>query len=161
MAGDKLATLKLLMEGEDFDWTPSKDTVPDCHNNAGVQFDFNTSVPETNRQDDTLQARISPSSKPTEPVISTSENQRVILEAQKPKNEIGSSFAQPQLSDFVTLDPEKRLLGQVAPPKLSFSPILAISKYPYKYMPSPTTESEEVSQKFFAGGIFWRRRWTM
>ena len=64
-------------------------------------------------------------------------------------------------ADFVEPDPEGRLLGQLASSGQSFCPILAVSKYPYRYLYSSSATVDLVSQSFFAAGKFWARKWTM
>ena len=161
MARSKLANLKLLMEDEEFDLTPTKHPVPDHHSCVDEQVHSSGSTRITGSQECTFPAYKATQSKVTEHATSTAEDKRRSPELKKPGTMVGNSFRSPQILDSVARDPEKRLLAQVAPSTLTFSPILAVSKYPYRYMKSPSTESEEVSRRFFAGGIFWRRHWTM
>lgn len=42
---------------------------------------------------------------------------------------------------------------------MQFVPILAVSKFPYKYMSA--RNGETVSKQFFAGGRFWERSWDL
>ena len=48
-------------------------------------------------------------------------------------------------------------LGQPADPNQSFSPIVAVSRYPYKFVPKHL--SEKIAEKFFVDSKFWYREW--
>ncbi len=50
-------------------------------------------------------------------------------------------------------------LGQISPPGWSFCPIVAVSKYPYRYLSKP--DSETVANRFFNEGKFWEREWEL
>ena len=50
-------------------------------------------------------------------------------------------------------------VGQLTPCGERFCPILALSKFPYKFV--QYADSEAVSGQFFAGGQFWARRWDL
>ena len=53
-------------------------------------------------------------------------------------------------------------VGEFPPLEMTFCPILAVSKFPYKFMStSSASMSEEVSRHFFAADKFWMRQWTM
>ena len=54
-----------------------------------------------------------------------------------------------------------RTVGELASLDMTFCPVAAVSKYPYKYMRASPTVSEVVSRNYFAAGIFWMRTWTM
>ena len=59
-------------------------------------------------------------------------------------------------------DPANREIGNPSPIDMTFCPILAVSKFPYKFMSSSSAfVSDEVSRQFFAAEMFWRRKWTM
>jgi hypothetical protein len=49
--------------------------------------------------------------------------------------------------------------GQVTTYGESFCPILAIAKYPHKYLPK--ADSQAVASAFFDNGQFWRREWDL
>ncbi len=50
-------------------------------------------------------------------------------------------------------------VGQLSSLSTTFCPILAVAKFPYKYI---TKEHQErVAQAFFAGGKFWERTWDL
>jgi hypothetical protein len=51
-------------------------------------------------------------------------------------------------------------LGQRAPPELSFCPVQAVSKYPYKHIHDKAVQ-DAVANSFFAGGKFFERSWNM
>jgi len=51
-------------------------------------------------------------------------------------------------------------IGSLAPHGQPLSPILAVSKYPYKFV-SDKELSERIAQEFFVDGKFWRREWEM
>ena len=53
-------------------------------------------------------------------------------------------------------------VGELPPLEMTFCPILAVSKFPYKFMSTSSAfMSEEVSRHFFAADKFWMRQWTM
>ncbi|MCJ1256446.1 hypothetical protein MMC24_004267 [Lignoscripta atroalba] len=54
-----------------------------------------------------------------------------------------------------------RTVGELASLDMTFCPVAAVSKYPYKYMRASPTVSEVVSRNYFAAGIFWMRTWTI
>ena len=47
--------------------------------------------------------------------------------------------------------------GALASPDQTFSPILPISKYPYKFVNQ--RDSQRITSKFFDAGKFWMREW--
>lgn len=49
--------------------------------------------------------------------------------------------------------------GEVASEGMSFCPILAVAKFPYKYISKRF--SDAVSDKFFNKGQFWNRKWDL
>lgn len=49
--------------------------------------------------------------------------------------------------------------GHLSPAGQSFCPILAVSKFPYRYIPKK--DSESVAAKFFNVGQFWLRKWDL
>ncbi|KAI9703587.1 MAG: hypothetical protein M1836_007357 [Candelina mexicana] len=57
---------------------------------------------------------------------------------------------------FVELDSQ---IGRLSPVSITFCPILAVAKYPYKYVTKET--QERVAQAFFAAGKFWERKWDL
>lgn len=50
-------------------------------------------------------------------------------------------------------------IGEAAPLGTNFCPILAIAKFPYKYMDKG--HSETVADRFFNAGQFWERNWNL
>ena len=60
------------------------------------------------------------------------------------------------------LDTANREVGELPPLEMTFCPILAVSKFPYKFMSTSSAFiSEDVSRHFFAADKFWMRKWTM
>ena len=49
--------------------------------------------------------------------------------------------------------------GELAPPNLSFSPILPLSKYPYKFINGNAMQT--VASAFFDNQQFWQRKWDL
>lgn len=49
--------------------------------------------------------------------------------------------------------------GALASPDQTFSPILPISKYPYKFVNQ--RDSQRIASKFFDAGKFWMREWDL
>jgi hypothetical protein len=57
------------------------------------------------------------------------------------------------------MDFDKFSPGRLAPPDLEFCPILALSKFPYKFIEKKSMQS--VATEFFDGGKFWDRKWNL
>ena len=49
--------------------------------------------------------------------------------------------------------------GALASPDQTFSPILPVSKYPYKFV--NRRDSQRIASKFFDAGKFWMREWDL
>ncbi|KAL9052680.1 MAG: hypothetical protein Q9162_005239 [Coniocarpon cinnabarinum] len=62
--------------------------------------------------------------------------------------------AKPHLLHF---NPNHDRLGELAPVHQAFCPIMAVSKYPYKFVASDISES--IADRFFNAGKFWDRTW--
>lgn len=62
------------------------------------------------------------------------------------------------ISDLA-LNEKKLKSGDLANLSIPFCPIMAISKYPYRFVSKH--ESENVAQAFFTEGKFWERLWDM
>ena len=56
---------------------------------------------------------------------------------------------------------EKHAIGELAKPGMDFCPIVAVSKFPYKYMDPQSQISDKVSKGYFANEKFWNREWTL
>jgi len=53
-------------------------------------------------------------------------------------------------------------LGEVSPIGFRFCPILALAKFPYKYLPRSAWSSQRaIASKFFDEGKFWQREWNL
>lgn len=65
------------------------------------------------------------------------------------------------LADVVDQDEQKRSLGDKSPPGIGFVPILALAKYPYKFLSASPSIVDSVSKGFFAAEKFWGRKWTV
>jgi hypothetical protein len=57
--------------------------------------------------------------------------------------------------------PNERPVGELAPRNAEFCPILAVSRYPYKYMDPKSAISDKVSKAYFANEKFWKREWSL
>jgi hypothetical protein len=64
------------------------------------------------------------------------------------------------MTALVSTLPASIQLGQPAPPELSFCPVQAVNKYPYKYIRDKALQ-DAVANSFFAGGKFFERSWNM
>jgi len=52
--------------------------------------------------------------------------------------------------------------GEVSPFGVRFCPILALAKFPYKYLPRSAWSSQQaIASKFFDEGKFWQREWSL
>lgn len=65
------------------------------------------------------------------------------------------------LADIVDQDEQKRSLGDISPSGMGFVPILALAKYPYKFLLASPSIVDSVSKGFFAAEKFWGRKWTV
>ncbi|KAI9785141.1 MAG: hypothetical protein M1839_000779 [Geoglossum umbratile] len=65
-----------------------------------------------------------------------------------------------EMTALVSTRPASIKLGQPAPPELSFCPVQAVNKYPYKYIRDKTLQ-DSVANSFFAGGKFFERSWNI
>lgn len=74
--------------------------------------------------------------------------------SRNPQQNIHPWRANPHLLNF---NPSHEHIGKLAPNHQAFCPILAVSKYPYKFVSSQI--SEHIAQKFFNDGKFWYRAW--
>ncbi|KAI9770088.1 MAG: hypothetical protein M1840_003538 [Geoglossum simile] len=59
-----------------------------------------------------------------------------------------------------SLRPSYIKLGQPAPPELSFCPVQAVSKYPYKHIHNKALK-DAVASSFFTGGKIFERSWNI
>lgn len=57
-------------------------------------------------------------------------------------------------------DSSKQVQGEVGALG-DYCPVLAVSKFPYKYMNPTSTASDHVSKRFFADNRFWRNIWNL
>ena len=68
--------------------------------------------------------------------------------------------ADEEIVPFISQFPNTRLeRGALASPDQTFSPILPISKYPYKFVNQ--RDSQRIASKFFDAGKFWMREWDL
>jgi hypothetical protein len=75
-----------------------------------------------------------------------------------PEDDDIRTMASAQHSDN-TLPVTKLQPGDLAPFGKGFCPIVALSKFPYKFVPASV--KQEVASKFFDGGKFWMRDWDL
>jgi len=83
---------------------------------------------------------------------------RLAPESQKKKKRVRKSR---RLADMVDQDEMKRSLGDLSPAGMGFVPLLALAKYPYKFLSATPTVVDRVSKGFFAAEKFWSRKWTV
>ena len=67
----------------------------------------------------------------------------------------------PALADFTDQDEENRTTGDKGPLQIGYCPILAVAKFPYKFMKGSAVLVEKVSWRYFASSKIWDRKWTM
>ena len=65
------------------------------------------------------------------------------------------------LAQAVDQDGENRTTGDLGPLHIGYCPILAVTKFPYKFMKGSSAIVEKVSWRFFACSRIWDRKWTM
>lgn len=157
MAEAKLARLKLLMGDKEFQQLSYEHRIPPVSEPPVIlppaiqtgELQLLSSTPECLPNNDSGPFRLT-----SEDVWSRSLPESAKRREDKTTNQL-------HFADTVEPDPEGRSLGQLAGLGQSFCPILAVSKYPYRYLYPSSTTADEVSQSFFATGKFWTRKWTM
>ena len=70
-----------------------------------------------------------------------------------------SSSPKPPVALTSKFPPTNWKQGDVAPIGQAFAPILALSKYPYKFCEAK--HKQDVASSFFDGGKFWAREWDL
>lgn len=158
MVGAKLARLKLLMGEEEFErLSRERFPVPEA---PKLPVDQSPVIRTLGCQHLSSTHENLPNIA-SEPVLSASEDDwsRPLPISTKSRKE--KTMNQLHFADVAEPDPEGRLLGQLASFGQTFCPILAVSKYPYRYLYTSSATADLVSQNFFAAGKFWARKWTM
>lgn len=95
------------------------------------------------------------------PFHTSSDEDSIVYRPKQQRREMKETSKPVKHENVVIKDPENRPVGEEAPPNSNFCPILAVSKYPYRFMTATTAIVDEVSRKFFAGNEFWNRTWTL
>ncbi|MCJ1432189.1 hypothetical protein MMC27_001545 [Xylographa pallens] len=67
----------------------------------------------------------------------------------------------PTLADSMDQDQENRNTGDMGPLQIWYCPILAVAKFPYKFMKGSAELVEKVSWRYFASSKIWDRKWTI
>jgi len=92
----------------------------------------------------------------------TQERERLARESKASSMKLSSSSKIKPVEP--SLDPLKtdNRLGEVSPLGLRFCPILALAKFPYRYLPKSAWSSQQlIASKFFDEGKFWQREWNL
>lgn len=65
-------------------------------------------------------------------------------------------------TDLLDQENQDRMIGDLGPLGAGYCPILAVAKYPYRFMKgSSTMLTEKVASRFFTSAKIWNRKWTM
>lgn len=77
------------------------------------------------------------------------------------KTDEPSSLALPDMDSqpAPTIQNEPPATTTSIPSDGTFCPLLALSKYPYKYLQGEM--SQKVANRFFERGLFWKRQWDL
>ncbi|MCJ1401165.1 hypothetical protein MMC11_004377 [Xylographa trunciseda] len=78
-----------------------------------------------------------------------------------PKKKLSKSRTYPALTDSTDQDEENRTTGDFGPLQTGYCPILAVAKFPYKFMKGSAALVEKVSWRYFASSRIWDRKWTI
>ena len=157
MASDKVNRLQSLMQNQDLkdnhvEETPVKETLAEADPFGVAPVDWGT---EGYSVRDLSLSYLSGASDSSDSEYAV---RRTVPENQKKKKKYKRSRP---LADMVDQDEQKRSLGDTPPLGMGFVPILAVAKYPYKFMTASPTIVDNVSKGFFAAEKFWGRKWTL
>lgn len=149
MASKKLERLRLLLGDDLFFALPENQEVPQASSEeaasktdapASPQVAVTTIKASYSSSDDSYAARSQPTT------------------VAKKQVKLRKEFS---LEDVDVEDREGLMVGDRASEGMAFCPIMAVSKFPYRFMGKVNRVTEEVSKMFFAGNKFWERKWTM
>ena len=172
MANQRLSRLKLLMKDRDFDW-PSEEEI------RGNKLKRDLIVAETQSTASSLTERTDLSIKASdfsEPPLDSSS-----MSSFTPSIAFQSEFAIPlknqnnrtstSAAGKATATTARKTainqcqVGDMADINVSFCPITAVSKYPYRFMnshgPANKMLVDQISRELFAKEKFWDRAWTV
>ena len=155
MADTPLSRLELLMQGEDYKWFQEEKVSAERRLKSTAlappvlpEQDLITSDP-TNWKSNQFHSILS---------ISGSDHGKPL--SKKPAR-LRESAKKLGISEMAEPDPQGRVIGQLTDPDEFFCPLMAVSKYPYKFLAANSATCEKVSQLYFASGKFWDRKWTV
>ena len=172
MANQRLDRLKLLMKDRDFDW-PSEEKLKEN------RLQRNLKAAETQSTVSSLTEQTNPSYKASDlsepPLLSSS------MSSYTPPIAFQSELNMPPKTQNKQSGPKaadksikmsagktamtQRRIDDMAAVNVSFCPIIAVSKFPYRFMSSngPANKMlvDQISQGLFAEGKFWDRAWSV
>ena len=175
MADQKLNRLKLLMKDREFDW-PSQEQL---EANRREKSRTESSIPsisssQANKEVESTSYSLKPeASNPVAhplPISSVTTSSESKPQSTMPKKRQSPQKGRQPLDKVAMGTSGKsvatgRQLGDMAEVNVSFCPIMAVSKYPYRFMssqgPANKMLADQVSKELFAGGKFWQRQWSV
>ena len=157
---NKIERLRFLMQAENITEAPSQnvpETVPDTSWDVSPEI-----IWETPLQDEEHPPQISATWGDGGGGTSSSEDDyavRKTVEIPKKKQQKARTLL--TLADSKDQDQENRITGDMGPLQIWYCPILAVAKFPYKFMKGSAALVEKVSWRYFASSKIWDRKWTM
>ncbi|MCJ1417033.1 hypothetical protein MMC32_003372 [Xylographa parallela] len=157
---NKIERLRFLMQAENITEAPSQnvpETVPNTSWDVSPEI-----IWETPLQDEEHPPQISATWGDGGGGTSSSEDDyavRKTVEIPKKKQQKARTLL--TLADSKDQDQENRITGDMGPLQIWYCPILAVAKFPYKFMKGSAALVEKVSWRYFASSKIWDRKWTI
>ena len=153
MATDRIERLRLLMQAENIVEAPPEnvpDSIPDISWEASPEIIWGSRLQNSARQG----SGGGDSS-------SSDQDYAVRKTVATPPKKQRKVRALSTLAAFTDQDEEKPIIGDLGPLQIGYCPILAVTKFPYKFMRGSAALVEKVSRKYFVSSKIWDRKWTM
>ncbi|MCJ1289292.1 hypothetical protein MMC34_000824 [Xylographa carneopallida] len=153
MATDRIERLRLLMQAENIVEAPPEnvpDSIPDISWEASPEIIWGSRLQNSARQG----SGGGDSS-------SSDQDYAVRKTVATPPKKQRKVRALSTLAAFTDQDEEKPIIGDLGPLQIGYCPILAVTKFPYKFMRGSAALVEKVSRKYFVSSKIWDRKWTI
>ncbi|MCJ1389545.1 hypothetical protein MMC18_002402 [Xylographa bjoerkii] len=160
MAIDRIERLRLLMQAENITETPPQNIPEDL---TGISWKPPPEIDwDTPPQDKEATPQISASLDGGGGGSSSSDDDYAVRKTVDiPKKKPPRARTLPTLADSMDQDEENRTTGDMGPLQIGYCPILAVAKFPYKFMKGSAALVEKVSWRYFASSKIWDRKWTI
>jgi hypothetical protein len=142
---------------------PKSDHASDNQSTGGVSLEDAPLIPPASKQTSTI--RIDSPIKTPPPVENTERRFVWVKDADSAFNpnldsmRLSTAPVPVPRTDAAALPVTDLLPGDLASPRHHFTPILALSKYPYKYCNK--SHMQDIASAFFDQGKFWQREWDL